>query len=109
MVVEGNHESERDAAGKSFQAYEARFRVPHKESNSTSPKYYSFDLAGERSTAVFLPNLMDNEGHWQCVVMQFLETFMQVLFLEGFWCRTHDITSTTANCFDCGSIACSPH
>lgn len=47
MVLEGNHEIERDAANATFQAYTNRFRVPHKESGSPSPKYYSFDLAGE--------------------------------------------------------------
>lgn len=62
MVVEGNHEIESDAAGKSFQAYRARYRVPHQESNSASPLYYSFDLAGEHSLSVFLPTLTDNEG-----------------------------------------------
>ncbi|EIE18216.1 Metallo-dependent phosphatase [Coccomyxa subellipsoidea C-169] len=46
MVVEGNHEVEADSAGKSFQAYNARYRVPHAESGSDSPLYYSFDLAG---------------------------------------------------------------
>lgn len=46
MVVEGNHEVEADSAGKSFQAYNARHRVPHAESGSDSPLYYSFDLAG---------------------------------------------------------------
>ena len=47
MVVEGNHEVEADSAGKKFLAYNARYRVPHQESGSGSPLYYSFDLAGE--------------------------------------------------------------
>ncbi len=47
MVVEGNHEIERDAAGQMFLAYTSRYRVPHLESGSASPLYYSFDLAGE--------------------------------------------------------------
>ena len=46
MVIEGNHEIERDAANQTFLAYENRFRVPYKESGSPSPLFYSFDLAG---------------------------------------------------------------
>ena len=46
MVIEGNHEIERDAANRTFQAYFNRFRVPHAESGSPSPHFYSFDLAG---------------------------------------------------------------
>lgn len=47
MVVEGNHEVEKDWLGNEFQAYKSRFRVPHVESGSADPLYYSFDLAGE--------------------------------------------------------------
>ena len=61
MVVEGNHEIETDAAGKSFQAYQARYRVPHQESNSASPLYYSFDLAGQHSLRHSPPTLKDDK------------------------------------------------
>jgi hypothetical protein len=51
MVIEGNHEIERDAANHTFQAYVHRFKVPYAESGSPSPLFYSFDLAG----ALLLP------------------------------------------------------
>jgi len=46
MGLHGNHEVERDLSNNSFQAYTNRYRYPHIESGSTSPHYYSFDLAG---------------------------------------------------------------
>ena len=52
MVIEGNHEIEKDAANRTFQAYVHRFKVPHAESGSASPLYYSFDIAGARSTSL---------------------------------------------------------
>ena len=47
MTVEGNHEIEVDAAGKTFLSYTARYRMPSAESGSPSQLYYSFDLGGE--------------------------------------------------------------
>ena len=47
MTIEGNHEIENDAAGKTFLSYTARYRMPAPESNSTSQLYYSFDTGGE--------------------------------------------------------------
>lgn len=47
MTVEGNHEIEEDAAGKTFLAYTARYRMPSAESGSPSQLYYSFDYGGE--------------------------------------------------------------
>lgn len=46
MVIEGNHEIEPQAGGKSFVAYESRFSVPSQESGSNSKLYYSFDAGG---------------------------------------------------------------
>ncbi|KAK9839253.1 hypothetical protein WJX81_004396 [Elliptochloris bilobata] len=46
MAVSGNHEVEPDADGKTFQAYETRYRYPHAESGSESQQEYSFDAAG---------------------------------------------------------------
>ena len=46
MTVEGNHEIEEDAAGKTFLSYTARYRMPSAESGSPSQLYYSFDLGG---------------------------------------------------------------
>ena len=57
MVLEGNHEIERDAANATFQAFTHRFRVPYVESNSPSPLFYSFDLAGELTALLWLPRL----------------------------------------------------
>jgi hypothetical protein len=54
MVIEGNHEIEADADGRSFQAYVRRYRVPFLESGSPSPLYYSFDLAGEPSLSAVI-------------------------------------------------------
>ena len=47
MTIEGNHEIEEDAAGKTFLSYAARYRMPAPESGSPSQLYYSFDLGGE--------------------------------------------------------------
>ena len=47
MTIEGNHEIEDDAAGKTFLSYTARYRMPAPESNSTSQLFYSFDTGGE--------------------------------------------------------------
>ncbi|XP_072951489.1 purple acid phosphatase 18 [Typha angustifolia] len=47
MVTEGNHEKERILFLKSgFDAYNARWKMPFKESGSTSNLYYSFEVAG---------------------------------------------------------------
>ena len=51
MGVGGNHEEEPDSEGIKFQAYEARFRYPYQESGSSSPHFYSFDVAGACSKA----------------------------------------------------------
>ena len=37
---------ESDLDGKTFQAFTHRYRYPAAESGSSSPHYYSFDLAG---------------------------------------------------------------
>ena len=47
MTIEGNHEIEEDAAGKTFLSYTARYRMPSAESRSPSQLYYSFDYGGE--------------------------------------------------------------
>lgn len=47
MVTEGNHEKERIPFFKSgFQSYNARWKMPYEESESTSNLYYSFEVAG---------------------------------------------------------------
>lgn len=46
MVIEGNHEIEPQAGGKTFVAYESRFSVPAQESGSNSNLYYSFNAGG---------------------------------------------------------------
>ena len=46
MSLEGNHEIEPDAHGRTFQAFHSRFRFPAEESESPSQLFYSFDLAG---------------------------------------------------------------
>lgn len=46
MVIEGNHEIEPQAGGKTFVAYESRFAVPAQESGSNSNLYYSFNAGG---------------------------------------------------------------
>ncbi|XP_024519500.1 purple acid phosphatase 23 [Selaginella moellendorffii] len=43
MVIEGNHEIEPQALGKTFESYKARFSVPP---GSNSSLYYSFDVGG---------------------------------------------------------------
>ena len=40
-------EIERDSAKHTFQSFNARYPNPYKQSNSTSPLYYSFDYGGE--------------------------------------------------------------
>ncbi len=54
MVIEGNHEIEEDYEGNTFTAYKARYRVPHVESGSPSPLYYSFDYGGDLSFSTLL-------------------------------------------------------
>ncbi|KAL6574983.1 Purple acid phosphatase 22 [Orobanche minor] len=48
MVTQGNHEIEIFPIiyPHGFKAYNARWRMPHQESRSTSNLYYSFDVAG---------------------------------------------------------------
>lgn len=48
MVTEGNHEVETIPviASDGFRAYNARWRMPYEQSNSTSNLYYSFEVAG---------------------------------------------------------------
>ncbi|VFQ65181.1 unnamed protein product [Cuscuta campestris] len=46
MVVEGNHEIEKQVGNKTFAAYSSRFAFPSKESGSSSPFYYSFNAGG---------------------------------------------------------------
>lgn len=56
MTIEGNHEIEEDAAGKTFLSYTARYRMPSAESGSASQLYYSFDLGGGLLSPSFVPN-----------------------------------------------------
>jgi hypothetical protein len=46
MVVEGNHEIEKQAGDKTFVAYSSRFAFPSVESGSPSTFYYSFNAGG---------------------------------------------------------------
>ncbi|XP_065862367.1 purple acid phosphatase 18 [Euphorbia lathyris] len=47
MVTEGNHESESVPFFKNaFESYNSRWKMPFKESGSTSNLYYSFEVAG---------------------------------------------------------------
>lgn len=46
MVIEGNHELERQAQNKSFVSYSSRFAFPSEESRSFSTFYYSFNAGG---------------------------------------------------------------
>ncbi|KAK8948481.1 Purple acid phosphatase 15 [Platanthera zijinensis] len=46
MVVEGNHEKEEQANGRTFEAYSSRFAFPGEESGSHSTFYYSFKAGG---------------------------------------------------------------
>lgn len=46
MVVEGNHEIEKQARDRTFVAYSSRFAFPSKESGSSSTFYYSFNAGG---------------------------------------------------------------
>jgi hypothetical protein len=46
MVVEGNHEIEKQARDRTFVAYSSRFAFPSEESGSSSSFYYSFNAGG---------------------------------------------------------------
>ncbi|KAJ6860299.1 purple acid phosphatase 15-like isoform X1 [Populus alba x Populus x berolinensis] len=46
MVVEGNHEIEKQVENQTFVAYSSRFALPSKESGSYSAFYYSFNAGG---------------------------------------------------------------
>lgn len=46
MVVEGNHEIEKQVENQTFVAYSSRFAFPSKESGSSSTFYYSFNAGG---------------------------------------------------------------
>ncbi|KAJ4851517.1 Purple acid phosphatase 15 [Turnera subulata] len=46
MVVEGNHEIEKQVGNQTFVSYSSRFAFPSKESGSHSTMYYSFDAGG---------------------------------------------------------------
>ncbi|TKY66137.1 Purple acid phosphatase 15 [Spatholobus suberectus] len=46
MVVEGNHEIEKQAENRTFMAYSSRFAFPSEESGSSSTFYYSFNAGG---------------------------------------------------------------
>ncbi|KAJ6420810.1 hypothetical protein OIU84_028222 [Salix udensis] len=46
MVVEGNHEIERQVENQTFVAYSSRFAFPSRESGSPSTFYYSFNAGG---------------------------------------------------------------
>ncbi|KAK6930714.1 Iron/zinc purple acid phosphatase-like C-terminal domain [Dillenia turbinata] len=46
MVVEGNHELEKQAENKTFVSYSSRFAFPSEESGSSSTFYYSFNAGG---------------------------------------------------------------
>ena len=63
MTIEGNHEIEEDAAGRSFLSYTARYRMPSDESSSPSQLYYSFDHGG--TSCYTLISLVNQHG--ECV------------------------------------------
>ncbi|ESR34166.1 hypothetical protein CICLE_v10005239mg [Citrus x clementina] len=46
MVIEGEHEIERQAENQTFAAYSSRFVFPSEESGSSSSLYYSFNAGG---------------------------------------------------------------
>ncbi|KAJ7549714.1 hypothetical protein O6H91_04G020100 [Diphasiastrum complanatum] len=46
MVIEGNHEYEKQIHNQTFVAYKARFAVPAAESGSYTKMYYSFNAGG---------------------------------------------------------------
>lgn len=46
MVVEGNHEIEKQAGNHTFVAYSSRFAFPSEECGSSSTFYYSFNAGG---------------------------------------------------------------
>lgn len=46
MVVEGNHEIEKQVENQTFVAYSSRFASPAKENGSSSTFYYSFNAGG---------------------------------------------------------------
>ena len=72
MGIGGNHEEEPDSEGIKFQAYEARFQYPYQESGSSSPHFYSFDVAGACQKAPDVPHdhsflyLSSKEGPSSC-------------------------------------------
>lgn len=49
---------ELDTAGKTFQAYTSRYVYPHNESGSSSPHYYSFDIAGTVASRIAVPEAL---------------------------------------------------
>ncbi|WCJ32906.1 purple acid phosphatase 18 [Euphorbia peplus] len=62
MVTEGNHESESIPLFKSaFESYNSRWKMPFKESGSTSNLYYSFEVAGAH--IVMLGSYTDYDEH----------------------------------------------
>ncbi|XVF65210.1 hypothetical protein PTKIN_Ptkin09bG0229000 [Pterospermum kingtungense] len=46
MVIEGNHEYEKQVGDQTFVAYSARFAFPSNESGSNTAMYYSFNAGG---------------------------------------------------------------
>ncbi|KAF0890187.1 hypothetical protein E2562_038751 [Oryza meyeriana var. granulata] len=60
MVTEGNHE--REWTPSPFEAYNARWRMPHEESGSASNLYYSFDAAGGAVHVVMLGSYAEGHG-----------------------------------------------
>ncbi|ONK58081.1 uncharacterized protein A4U43_C09F7920 [Asparagus officinalis] len=46
MVIEGNHELEKQAEDKTYVSYSSRFAFPSEESGSSSTFYYSFNAGG---------------------------------------------------------------
>uniref|UniRef100_A0A1D1ZGA6 Purple acid phosphatase n=1 Tax=Anthurium amnicola TaxID=1678845 RepID=A0A1D1ZGA6_9ARAE len=46
MVIEGNHEIEKQAGNQTFVSYSSRFAFPSEDSESFSTLYYSFDAGG---------------------------------------------------------------
>ncbi|XP_066335461.1 purple acid phosphatase 22-like [Miscanthus floridulus] len=67
MVTEGNHEKETlrepdtNRPARRFVAYNARWRMPHEESGSSSNLYYSFDASGGKVHVVMLGSYAELE------------------------------------------------
>lgn len=61
MFTEGNHERERAHGVPDWLAYTTRFHLPHGQSGSESPLYYSYDLAGAH--VVMLGSYTDHDEH----------------------------------------------